>query len=83
MSKPKVRYADVGFVTPGFSATVLPLDHPSDTVSNTTWARTSPVQKILYQSSNGPVFETLNTIYLSADTIEHVPEASAVEAVSP
>lgn len=82
MSKPKVRYADVGFVAPGFSATVRPLDHPSDLVSNKTWVRTTPVQKILYHSSNGPVFETLNTIYLPADTIEHVPEASVVEAVS-
>lgn len=83
MSKPKVRYIDVGFVTVGDSALVLPLDHPSDTVSNTTWARTSPVQKILYQASNGPVFETLNTVYLPADTIEYAPEASAAEIVSP
>lgn len=77
--KRRVRYKDLqpGLMV-GWSALVLPIDHYSEYVSNHVWARTSPVQAILYESSSGPVFETENTLYMPADTDEYVPEASAL-----
>lgn len=77
--KPQVRYKDLSFLRVGLPAMVMPIDHPSEFVSNHVWATTSTVQAILYESSNGPVFETENTIYLPADTDEYVPEASPAE----
>jgi len=47
----------------GQSVLVLPIDHPSDLVSNTTYARTSDVVKI-----NIDGFETMNTIYKYVNT---------------
>ena len=45
----------------GWVATVKTTDHPSPSVSNTTWVRTSEIVKIFPETSG---FETLNTIYL-------------------
>lgn len=73
-TKQRVRYIDLGYCVIGQSAVVLPLDHPSDLVSNRTWAQTSPVVSIIDQA-NGKVFETRNTVYWPAETDESLPEA--------
>lgn len=64
--KQTVKYIDLAFCIIGFPATVVPLNHPSDLVSNRVWATTSTVQSITW-TPNGPVFETLNTIYVPVD----------------
>lgn len=46
----------------GEPAFVMPVDHPSPLVSNTTLARTSPV---VWISSDRTLFDTLNTHYIS------------------
>lgn len=80
ITKKRVRYRDLQPpVAIGRIVLVLPVDHPSEDVSNKTWAYTSRVRAVLYESSNGPVFETENTIYLPAETDEFIPEASELE----
>lgn len=61
MSKPIVRYTPThaDYIELGMPARVLPIDHPSDRVSNTDWVRTSLVERI---GENGE-FETRNTVY--------------------
>jgi len=58
--KPTVHYTptSVDIIKVGHSAFVVPVDHPSDLVSNTTFVKTSPVVKL---TDTG--FETQNTIY--------------------
>lgn len=59
--KPVVHYrpTDGDYIHLDASARVLPLDHPSELVSNTNYVRTSLVERI---GENGE-FETRNTIY--------------------
>ena len=60
--KPVVQYLKnkSQFICVGFGATVQPIDHPSELVSNTSWIVTSKV--ISYDIKTGE-FETLNTKY--------------------
>lgn len=60
--KPVVKYdADQEhFVRLGYKALVLPLNHPSSLVSNTTWVTTSPVVAVHEHGK----FETENTCYV-------------------
>jgi hypothetical protein len=60
--KPVVQYLrnKAQFICVGFGATVQPIDHPSELVSNTSWIVTSKV--ISYDIKTGE-FETLNTKY--------------------
>lgn len=44
-------------------AYVLPIDHPSKAVSNTTWAKTSPIIRFIEKNGYEVGFETQNTIY--------------------
>lgn len=60
MTKPVVNYKDLHFCAVGASALVVPVNHPSELVSNTGPVRTSTVQS--YDADTG-VFETLNTRY--------------------
>lgn len=71
MSKPTVHYRidEHSYVVVGQSAMVRPVDHPSPLVSNKTYAKTSPVVMVDYDSG---VFETENTRY--------VPVAEEVES---
>lgn len=57
--KPVVRYEAAYNVEVDRQAFVRPVDHPSDLVSNMTWAQTSPVVKV-----DGDTFETENTRYV-------------------
>lgn len=61
--KPVVRYLKnkSQFISVGMGATVQPIDHPSELVSNTSWIITSKV--ISYNIKTGE-FETLNTKYV-------------------
>lgn len=63
--KPVVYYIDVGNLTLGQPAMVLPINHPSPFVSNQKWVRTTPVSAIR-PGALGPRFETKNTIYVAA-----------------
>lgn len=58
--KPIVQYRKAQHVQVGRGCLILPMDHPGDLVSNTTWAITSPVVK--HDPVSG-IIETLNTIY--------------------
>ena len=60
MSKPIVHYtpSQYNYIKVGHSAIVCPIDHPSESVSNTTMVKTSTVVSI---TADG--FETRNTIY--------------------
>jgi hypothetical protein len=62
--KPIVHYYPHGDtrISLGYGATVLPADHPSERVPNTTWAETSPV---IYIHPTDGSFETRNTLYRS------------------
>lgn len=60
MLKRKVVFVQVRHLQVGWMAEVLPLNHPSDLVTNGYWATTSPVQKINTDGS----FETQNTLYV-------------------
>jgi len=62
MGKNQVTYnRDVDYrITVGSGAIVVPIDHPSDLVSNTKPVMTSKV--ISYDKKTG-VFETLNSVY--------------------
>jgi hypothetical protein len=73
MSKPHVRYADLGRCTIGGSAWVFVCDHPR---CKSGWKTTSEVLGIIERLPNGPVFETLNTIYHPAPTDETFPSSS-------
>lgn len=64
--KQTVKYIDLGFCVVGCPARVVPLNHPHQFVKNREWATTSPVQSLTW-TPNGPVFETLNTIYVPVD----------------
>jgi hypothetical protein len=60
----KVRYVDCACVEVGRSARVICLDHPH--VPNGTWVTTTLVRAI-QQSPAGPLFTTLNTLYIPED----------------
>lgn len=51
------------WIQAGFTATIKPKDHPSDKVSNITWARTSRVIDIRRENDKIIEFETENTVY--------------------
>lgn len=61
MSKPVVHFAPSKYdvIVSGMSAYVLPVDHPSDHVSNEATVRTSTVVVVHEDGS----FETKNTLY--------------------
>lgn len=67
MSKPRIQYVDALPVVVGRGALVLLADG---------WVKTSAVQQ-MWPHSNGPLFETLNTIYAPPDTDETLPQASS------
>jgi hypothetical protein len=60
--KPVVHYVPNKYqsINVGYGACIIPIDHQSYLVSNTTWAMTSQV--IRYNRKTGE-FETLNSIY--------------------
>jgi len=60
----KVRYVDCACVEVGRSARVICLDHPL--APNGVWLTTSPVRAI-QQSPVGPLFTTVNTLYIPDD----------------
>ncbi len=71
--KKRVHYKAVTGVNVGDCAFVLPVDHPSDAVSNTKWALTSRVISATWDMVAGPdgfgdddlvEFETMNTVYI-------------------
>ena len=61
MNKPVVHYAPSKYdvIVSGMSAYVLPVDHPSDFISNERTVRTSTVVEVHEDGS----FETQNTLY--------------------
>jgi len=62
MNKPVVHYeiAHNNKIAVGDLAIIVPIDHPSGFVSNTTWSVTSEVIKY---SEEDHLFETMNTVY--------------------
>lgn len=65
MSKPEIRYSDMGTCLIGRGADVYLRDHPSVKLpEGGAWVTTSEVLGFVRQTMNGPVFETRNTIYL-------------------
>jgi hypothetical protein len=64
MSKQTVRYTPThaDYIELGMPARVIPVDHPSEMVSNAEFVRTSLVERI---GENGE-FETRNTSYKPA-----------------
>lgn len=63
-----VRYADLsGDIAVGLSARLIPVNHP-DAWLNGRWVWTSRVVVIESPAMDGPVFSTLNTLYMPADT---------------
>jgi hypothetical protein len=71
--KPRVRYSDLGHCKLGEEAKVIPVDHPRTSL-NGGWTTTTVVQHIQPQTE-GPVFETRNTVYVP---LEEEPEDDAV-----
>ena len=69
MSKPLVKYADLGFCVVGCPASVIPLNHPDPRVRNYRWATTSKVQSLTW-TPYGPRFETTHSIYVPEDGTE-------------
>ncbi len=63
MSKKVVKYADLAPVYVGVPAYLIPTDHPRGEF-NGKWVHTSPVTGIVWQSANGPTFDTLNARYV-------------------
>lgn len=62
MKKPVVHYSRTNGDDPpkvGYPALIYPTDHPSNWVSNTQLARTSPVVRVGQKGE----FETMNTLY--------------------
>jgi len=65
--KPVVHFKEIGAsIAIGSRAFVIPIDHPSDLVSNTTWVLTTPVQSFVSDGKGIVSFETLNTRYVRA-----------------
>ena len=64
--KPVVQYTvdPANFIKLGLSAYIVPIDHPSDLVSNESLARTSRVISI-----DGDTFETMNTKYVPKELV--------------
>ena len=62
--KQYVQYLEVQDLEIGSPAYVRPVDHPSNLVSNTMWAHTTPVEMII-RDQDGQVikFLTRNTVY--------------------
>ena len=58
--KPIVQYRKAQHIEVGRGCLILPMDHPGELVSNTTWAITTPV--VRYDPVSG-IIETHNTIY--------------------
>ena len=68
MGKQQVRFTEVYQVKVGGRALVYPVDHPSDLVSNESYASTSPVVSVIYDKNGDVVeFETMNTHYIRKD----------------
>jgi len=78
--KPHVKYSDLGRCQVGKSAFVFICDHPQFR-RKVGWATTSKVLSILEPLPNGPVFETLNSIYHPATTDESFPDPSKALAL--
>jgi len=74
--KPQIEYADLMKCVIGYPAIVYTVDHPNLTTKHK-WRRTSPVVRITQHTPNGPVFETMNSIYKPAGTDETLPKATA------
>jgi hypothetical protein len=72
--KPRVQYSDLGYCKLGEEAKVWPLNHPVPRL-NGAWVTTTLVQHI-QPTSEGPVFETRNTVYMP---VPQEPEIQEVE----
>jgi hypothetical protein len=64
--KPEVRYVDLGKCAKGEPADVCLHFHPKmrEPILGTMWVKTTPVQRFIRHTFNGPVFETENSIYM-------------------
>jgi hypothetical protein len=67
MDKPKIQYSDLGRCLVGECASVFLRAHPHLIIKEGgEWVTTSRVQS-LRPTANGPIFVTLNSIYLPLD----------------
>lgn len=96
LTKPEIRYVDLGNCRKGESADVCLRagEHPHEyrfgalpgTDGGTIWVKTSAVLGFIRHTFNGPVFETRNSIYLpypaDAPGELHTVKANNVKAVS-
>lgn len=87
LTKPEIRYADLGKCAKGESARVFLREHPQVKLpEGGQWVYTSAVLGFIRHTFNGPVFETLNSIYLpypaDAPGELHTVKANNVKAVS-
>ena len=82
LSKPQIRYADLGNCLIGRRADVFVRTHPSvpRIPVGGAWITTSEVLGFLRHEANGPVFETRNSIYRPEETDETLPKASVKRA---
>ena len=78
-----VQYSELaGLPSTGGSVLIKPIDHPNERL-NGKWVRTSEIQEV-GSTSQGPVFETLNSIYIpwheNVRLTAHMVRDSEVEA---
>lgn len=76
--KHEIKYADLMKCVIGQRAHVYVVAHPA--APQRSWLFTSPVVRMLQHTPNGPVFETLNSIYRPEETDETLPKASVKRA---
>lgn len=75
--KPSVYYIDLGGrPVSGSRVWAKVKDHPTLNITgNGAWVHTSPIQAVVRDTMSGPVFETLNTIYVPHSTEGYIPNA--------
>jgi hypothetical protein len=80
--KPEIRYSDVGTCLTHRPADVFVKAHPNVAriPLGGCWIKTSSVLRIIRHEANGPVFETLNSIYRPDETDETLPKAAVKRA---
>ena len=77
--KPVVKYSDLSKCVIGHGAIVYTVEHPR-LATKYKWRVTSPVLRFIRHEANGPVFETMNSIYRPEETDETLPKASVKRA---